>query len=151
MYKEFSEEFADDIRNMMKHFGLPYIEIKIYNESPEDELRSPVKHISLKMEALVNALLGDMMFAGMDEAGYILNHFVNQIDDLMTFSSYLRMKHEKLRLNNVLKAKLTEVMEQYKHSKVSPIPKVFEDALKDIQVKNKKSGEKDNKDGKGKN
>ena len=31
MYKEFSEEFADDIRNMMKHFGLPYIEIKIYN------------------------------------------------------------------------------------------------------------------------
>ena len=94
MYKDFSEQFADDIRKMMEHFKLPYIEITLHNEHDEDSPTSPLNEISNKMEALVNALLGDVMFAGMEEGSFLLNHFENQIEDLLSLSSYLRLKHE---------------------------------------------------------
>ena len=115
----------------MIHFNLPYIEITVHNESEADKPTSPLTHISHKIEALVNALLGDVMFAGMEEGSFMLNHFENQIEDLMTFSSYLRMKHEKDKLEKVTRDKLKELLEERKHNEV-PLPSVFSEALDEI-------------------
>ena len=134
-----AEEFAREIKEVMKEYGLPYVEITIYNESPEDKSRSPLKHVSLKMEALVNALLGDMMFAGMEEAGFIINQLENQVGDLLTLSAYLRLKHERMKLNKVLKSKIENVMKQKKAVSV-PKQEVFREVLKEIAEKDKKKG-----------
>ena len=137
MNKYNPEEFANDIKNMMKEYGLPYIDIKIYNESANDnskdssKLKSPLKNVSLKIEALVNALLGDMMFAGMEEAGFLINQLENQIGDLLTLSAYLRLKHDKNKITNVIKDKIENVMKQRKAESI-PIPKAFSEALKEI-------------------
>ena len=139
MNKHNAEEFAREIKEVMKEYGLPYVEITIYNESPEDKSRSPLKHVSLKMEALVNALLGDMMFAGMEEAGFIINQLENQVGDLLTLSAYLRLKHERMKLNKVLKSKIENVNKQKKAVSV-PIPEVFREVLKEIAEKDKKKG-----------
>lgn len=141
MFKDSSEEFADDVRKMMIHFNLPYIEITVHNESEADKPTSPLTHISHKIEALVNALLGDVMFAGMEEGSFMLNHFENQIEDLMTFSSYLRMKHEKDKLEKVTRDKLKELLEERKRNEV-PLPSVFSEALDEILAKHKKRGNK---------
>tara|TARA_R110000824_G_scaffold364581_1_gene552959 strand:+ start:100 stop:525 length:426 start_codon:yes stop_codon:yes gene_type:complete len=139
MNKHNAEEFARDIKEMMKEYGLPYVEITIYNENLKDESRSPLKHVSLKMESLINALLGDMMFAGMEEAGFIINQLENQVGDLLTLSAYLRLKHERNKLNNVLKGKIENVMKQ-KNAVSVPIPEVFREVLKEIAEKDKKKG-----------
>ena len=136
MYKDQADQFAEDVREMMKHFNLPYLEITIHNEG-DDDVRSPLKQISAKTEALINALLGDVMFAGMEEGSFLLNHFENQIEDLLSFSSYLRLKHEKQKLQGVVKDQLKQYMNNKKSEEI-PIPKVFAKALEEIMEKHKK-------------
>ena len=136
MYKDQADQFAEDIREMMKHFNLPYLEITIHNEG-DDDVRSPLKQISAKTEALINALLGDVMFAGMEEGSFLLNHFENQVEDLLSFSSYLRLKHEKQKLQGVVKDQLKQYMNNKKSEEI-PIPKVFAKALEEIMEKHKK-------------
>ena len=134
MYKDFSEQFADDIRKMMEHFKLPYIEITLHNEHDEDRPTSPLNEISNKMEALVNALLGYVMFAGMEEGSFLLNHFENQIEDLLSLSSYLRLKHEKEKLQNLSKKQIDKIIDKQKEKEI-PIPIAFAKALEEIMNK----------------
>ena len=79
------------------------------------------------------------MFAGMEEAGFIINQLENQVGDLLTLSAYLRLKHERMKLNKVLKSKIENVMKQKKAVSV-PIPEVFREVLKEIAEKDKKKG-----------
>ena len=146
--QDYPEEFAKDVRNMMQHFNLPYIEVNTHNENDE-VVNSPLKTVSYKIEALINALLGDIMFAGMEEGSFLLNHLENQIEDLLQFSSYLRLRHEKGKLDVRLKKEvLKNISNKRKSEEENPVPKVFTEALADILAKsknkdNRKTHEKD--------
>ena len=132
------EEFADAIRDLMDHFNLPYVKISIYNEQEDGPISISLKYVSLKIEALINALLSDIMLAHMNEAGYLLNQLENQVDSLLAFSAYLRLQNEKSRLDFTLSDKMEEAKSEKRNAaQATPIPKIFSDILKNINTPKK--------------
>jgi len=128
------QEYIDELRALLKDYNLPYIVIQINNEDGH----SPLSTIAGKVEAAVNSILGDIFFARMDEGGYLLSSLEGQLDDLITLSAVLRLKHEQSRAGDALSDILKKFIEGKKKSinkKLTPIPKVFTDAFKDEENK----------------
>tara|TARA_Y100000593_G_scaffold95083_1_gene199334 strand:+ start:4042 stop:4464 length:423 start_codon:yes stop_codon:yes gene_type:complete len=132
------QEYIDELRSLLKDYNLPYIVIEVNNESGD----SPLNTIAGKVEAAVNGILGDIFFARMDEGGYLLSSLEGQLDDLITLSAVLRLKHEQSRAGGILPSDLLKkFIEQKKkniNKRVTPIPKAFTDAFKNEQNKKDK-------------
>ena len=111
----------------MREFDLPYVEIELKNE----DFESPLLNVSHKLEAAINSIIADIFLAKMEEGVYLLGSLELDVDNLLTLSSYLRLKHEKNKISKFLD-KLTVK----KKSKRTPIPKIFEEAF-DNELENR--------------
>ena len=126
-YQNIPEEYILELRHLMREFDLPYIEINVKNE----DFKSPLLNVSHKMEAAINSIIADIFLAKMEEGVYLLGSLELDVDNLLTLSSYLRLKHEKNKISKFLD-KLTVK----KKSKRTPIPKIFEEAF-DNELENR--------------
>ena len=119
-FQNIPEEYILELRQLMREFDLPYIEINVKNE----DFKSQLLNVSHKMEAAINSIIADIFLAKMEEGVYLLGSLELDVDNLLTLSSYLRLKHEKNKISKFLD-KLTVK----KKSKRTPIPKIFEEAF----------------------
>ncbi len=126
-FQNIPEEYILELRQLMREFDLPYIEINVKNE----DFKSPLLNVSHKMEAAINSIIADIFLAKMEEGVYLLGSLELDVDNLLTLSSYLRLKHEKNKISKFLD-KLTVK----KKSKRTPIPKIFEEAF-DNELENR--------------
>ena len=126
-FQNIPEEYILELRQLMREFDLPYIEINVKNE----DFKSPLLNVSHKLEAAINSIIADIFLAKMEEGVYLLGSLELDVDNLLTLSSYLRLKHEKNKISKFLD-KLTVK----KNSKRTPIPKIFEEAF-DNELENR--------------
>ena len=126
-FQNIPEEYILELRQLMREFDLPYIEINVKNE----DFKSPLLNVSHKLEAAINSIIADIFLAKMEEGVYLLGSLELDVDNLLTLSSYLRLKHEKNKISKFLD-KLTVK----KKSKRTPIPKIFEEAF-DNELENR--------------
>tara|TARA_R110002020_G_C15933081_1_gene743981 strand:+ start:287 stop:685 length:399 start_codon:yes stop_codon:yes gene_type:complete len=126
-FQNIPEEYILELRQLMREFDLPYIEIELKNE----DFKSPLLNVSHKLEAAINSIIADIFLAKMEEGVYLLGSLELDVDNLLTLSSYLRLKHEKNKISKFLD-KLTDK----KKSKRTPIPKIFEEAF-DNELENR--------------
>ena len=104
----------------MREFELLYVEIELKNE----DFESPLLNVSHKLEAAINSIIADIFLAKMEEGVYLLGSLELDVDNLLTLSSYLRLKHERTKISQFL-----DKMTPKKKSKQTPIPKIFEEAF----------------------
>lgn len=121
--QDIPEKYLMELRKLMKEFNLPYIEININNKTDGFPLINTVN----KMEAVVNSILGDIFLAKMGEGCYLLGSLEEHLDNLLTLSAVLRMKHEKTKFHTII----NKILVEDRKRKRTPIPKIFEDAFDD--------------------
>jgi len=121
------KEYIEELRQLMSDYNLPFITIQAHNKESQD---TPLLIICGKIEALVNSVLSDIFFARMKEGGYLLASLEGNLDNLLSLSSYLRLKHEKGKLSKVLS----------KIQDITPVPKIFDEEFKKAWENNKSNG-----------
>ena len=119
-FQNIPEEYILEVRQLMREFDLPYVEIELKNE----DFESPLLNVSHKLEAAINSIIADIFLAKMEEGVYLLGSLELDVDNLLTLSSYLRLKHERTKISQFL-----DKMTPKKKSKQTPIPKIFEEAF----------------------
>jgi hypothetical protein len=125
-FQDIPEKYLIELRKLMREFNLPYIEINIKNKDEGFPLINTVS----KIEAVVNSILGDIFLAKMGEGCYLLGSLEEHLDNLLTLSAVLRVKHEKTKLHTIINKILVEDRKRAR----TPIPKIFEDAFnKDLE------------------
>jgi len=105
----------------MREFNLPYIEINIKNKDEGFPLINTVS----KIEAVVNSILGDIFLAKMEEGCLLLSSLEEHLDNLLTLSAVLRVKHEKNKVQTIVNKILVEDRKRTR----TPVPRIFEDAF----------------------
>ena len=129
---KYSEDFADNIRNLMETNNLPHIKIVIENiKTSYTESKTPLTVLSAKIEAVVNVLLWDVYTTDMMEAGFLLHQLEDQIESLMALGSYLRLRHD----GGASTRRRPQPQSKSKEEPQEPIPKIFSDILKDLATK----------------
>lgn len=119
--QDIPEKYLIELRKLMREFNLPYIEITIKNK----EEGFPLINTVSKMEAVVNSILGDIFLAKMGEGCYLLGSLEEHLDNLLTLSGVLRIKHEKTKLHTIINKILVEDKKRTR----TPVPRIFEEAF----------------------
>ena len=120
-FQDIPEKYLVELRKLMKEFNLPYIEINI---KTKDEGFPLINTVS-KIEAVVNSILGDIFLAKMEEGCLLLSSLEEHLDNLLTLSAVLRVKHEKTKVQTIINKILVEDRKKTR----TPVPRIFEEAF----------------------
>lgn len=120
-FQDIPEKYLVELRKLMKEFNLPYIEINIKNKDEGFPLINTVS----KIEAVVNSILGDIFLAKMEEGCLLLSSLEEHLDNLLTLSAVLRVKHEKTKVQTIINKILVEDRKKTR----TPVPRIFEEAF----------------------
>ena len=120
-FQDIPDKYLVELRNLLKQRNSPYVEINIINRDQD----SLIVNTATKVEAVINSILGDIFLAKMGEGCYLLNSLEEHLDNLLTLSGVLRIKHEKTKLHTII----NKILVEDRRKRRTPVPKIFEEAF----------------------